>query len=124
MFLIKEQKNILLILFGNGYKNQTGELVMEMEVPALLCTFGIVGFLLYLGPIVSILAINIYKAIKNLRNIQIDKVMYIAGSGLAILLSSVSGYVFFNFSSMTMAIVLIILLINTKNIALSENNGT
>ena len=124
MFLIKEQKNILLILFGNGYKNQTGELVMEMEVPALLCNFGIVGFLLYLGPIVSILAINIYKAIKNLRNMQIDKVMYIAGSGLAILLSSLSGYVFFNFSSMTMAIVLIILLINTKNIALSENNGT
>ena len=97
---------------------------MEMEVPALLCNFGIIGFLLYLGPIVSILAINIYKAIKNLRNIQIDKVMYIAGSGLAILLSSVSGYVFFNFSSMTMAIILIILLINTKNIAQSENNGT
>ena len=110
MFLIKEQKNILLILFGNGYKNQTGELVMEMEVPALICNFGIVGFLLYLGPIVSILAINIYKAIKNLRNIQIDKVMYIAGSGLAILLSSVSGYVFFNFSSMTMAILLMVLI--------------
>ena len=124
MFLVKEQKNILLILFGNGYKNQTGELVMEMEVPALLCNFGIVGLLLYLGPIVSMFVINFYKAIKNLQNIKIDKVMYIVGSGLAILLSTVSGYVFFNFSSMTMAIILIILLINTKNIAQSENNGT
>ena len=110
MFLIKEQKNILLILFGNGYKNQTGELVMEMEVPAVLCNFGIVGFVLYFGPIVLIFAINLYKSIKRLRNIQIDKVMYITGIGLAILLSSISGYVFFNFSSMTMAILLMVLI--------------
>ena len=122
MFLIKEQKNIFLILFGNGYKNQTGELVMEMEVPALLCNFGMVGLVLYLGPIVSMLVINFYKAIKNLQNIQIDKVMYIAGSGLAILLSTVSGYVFFNFSSMTMAIILTILLINKKDNTQSESN--
>ena len=122
MFLVKEQKNILLILFGNGYKNQTGELVMEMEVPALLCNFGIVGLLLYLGPIASMFVINFYKAIKNLQNIQIDKVMYIAGSGLAILLSTVSGYVFFNFSSMTMAIILTILLINKKDNTQSERN--
>ena len=122
MFLVKEQKNILLILFGNGYKNQTGELVMEMEVPALLCNFGIVGLLLYLGPIVSMFVINFYKAIKNLQNIKIDKVMYIAGSGLAILLSTVSGYVFFNFSSMTMAIILTILLINKKDNDQSESN--
>ena len=122
MFLIKEQKNIFLILFGNGYKNQTGELVMEMEVPALLCNFGIVGLLLYLGPIASMFVINFYKAIKNLQNIQIDKVMYIAGSGLAILLSTVSGYVFFNFSSMTMAIILTILLINKKDNTQSESN--
>lgn len=110
MFLIKEQRNILLILFGNGYKNQTGELVMEMEVPAVLCNFGIVGFVLYFGPIVSIFAINLYKSIKRLRNIQIDKVMYFTGIGLAILLSSISGYVFFNFSSMTMAILLMVLI--------------
>ena len=122
MFLVKEQKNILLILFGNGYKNQTGELVMEMEVPALLCNFGIVGLLLYLGPIVSMFVINFYKAIKNLQNIKIDKVMYIVGSGLAILLSTVSGYVFFNFSSMTMAIILTILLINKKDNDQSESN--
>ena len=122
MFLIKEQKNIFLTLFGNGYKNQTGELVMEMEVPALLCNFGIVGLLLYLGPIASMFVIYFYKAIKNLQNIQIDKVMYIVGSGLAILLSTVSGYVFFNFSSMTMAIILTILLINKKDNTQSESN--
>ena len=107
IFLVKEQKNILLLLFGNGYKNQTGELVMEMEVPAILCNFGIVGFGLYLGPILYMLFIGIYKKIKN---INIDKIMYTTGCGLALFLSSLSGYVFFNCSSMTMAIILIILL--------------
>ena len=57
--------------------------------------------------ILYMLFIGIYKKIKN---INIDKIMYITGCGLALFLSSLSGYVFFNFSSMTMAIILIILL--------------
>lgn len=37
--------------------------------------------------------------------------MYLAGCGLAIALSAFSGYVYFNFSSMTMAIILNVFLI-------------
>ena len=110
MFLVKEQKNILLILFGNGYKNQTGELVMEMEIPALICNFGLVGFALYLGPIVYMVISSLYRKLKRIKEIRIEQIMYVTGCGLALLLSGISGYVFFNFSSMTMAIVLIVLL--------------
>lgn len=110
MFLVKEQKNILLILFGNGYKNQTGELVMEMEIPALICNFGIIGFVLYLGPIVYMVISSLYRKLKKIKEIRIEQLMYLTGCGLALLLSGISGYVFFNFSSMTMAIVLIVLL--------------
>ena len=105
-FLLKEQKSIGLLLFGNGYKNQTGELVMEMEVPALLYNFGFIGFILYFGPFLVLFLYSCYKAYQDRKNIQIDRIMYLAGSALAIALSTLSGYVFFNLSSMTMAILL------------------
>ena len=110
MFLVKEQKNILLILFGNGYKNQTGELVMEMEIPALICNFGLIGFVLYLGPILYLIILSLYRKLKRIKEIKIEQIMYLTGCGLALLLSGISGYVFFNFSSMTMAIMLIFLI--------------
>ena len=116
IFLIKEQKNPLLILFGNGYKNQTGELVMEMEIPAILCNFGLIGFMLYMAPFLSIVFLKTYNVFKNIKTIQIKHIMYLYGCILAILLSSLSGYVFFNFSSMTMAIILFSQNVNIENI--------
>ena len=115
MFLIKEQKSIPLKLFGNGYKNQTGELVMEMEIPALICNFGIFGFLLYLGPFVALFILNSYRLLKNIKIINNKKIMYFSGCGLALALSLFAGYVFFVFSSMTMAIILNILLLQEKS---------
>lgn len=111
VFLVKEQKDFKLILFGNGYKNQTGELVMEMEIPAMLLNFGIFGFLLYFCPFLGILIYSLYKGIKYRKNIDTEYVMYLAGTGLATALSCLSGYVYFNFSSMTMAIILNVLLL-------------
>lgn len=116
VFLVKEQKNILYILFGNGYKNQTGELVMEMEIPALLFNFGLLGLALYFGPFVLILVRKIKNSVNNLQYLDIENTMYLAGSGLAISLSCLSGYVFFNFSSMTMTIILITLLESKDNV--------
>ena len=106
LFLVKEQKNPILILFGNGYKNQTGELVMEMEIPALICNFGTIGFILYMVPFIGILTIKTYRVFKNRQEITIESIMCLLGCFLAIALSCLSGYVFFNFSSMTMAIIL------------------
>lgn len=106
LFLVKEQKNPILILFGNGYKNQTGELVLEMEIPALLCNFGLIGFILYMLPFFIILTVKTYRIFKNKKEITIESIMFLLGCFLAIALSCLSGYVFFNFSSMTMAIIL------------------
>ena len=113
IFLVKEQKNILLILFGNGYKNQTGELVMEMETFSLLFNFGLIGFILYFEPFIAIFFISLYKLIKTRKNVNIEYVMYFTGVTVAILLSSFSGYVFFNFSSMTMAIILNVIMLKS-----------
>ena len=106
IILVKEQKNPLLILFGNGYKNQTGELVMEMELPAFICNFGVIGFILYFGPFAVIIGGAIWQALKNRKEIKIDTVMNLFGMLLAVGLSCFSGYVFFNLSSMTMVIIL------------------
>lgn len=111
LILVKEQKDISLILFGNGYKNQTGELVMEMEIPALLINFGVWGFILYFGPFLIIMFKALKKQFKEIKKIDSEFIMYISGSGLAILLSCFSGYVYFNLSSMTMVIILNVLLL-------------
>ena len=79
---------------------------MDMEIRALLLNFGLIGFILYFGPFLAIFGYGLYKLVKQRKNIDIEFIMYIAGSGLAILLSAVSGYVYFNISSMTMAIIL------------------
>ena len=111
VYLVKEQKNIGLILFGNGYKNQTGELVMEMEIPAFLINFGVFGFILYFGPFLAIL---IYALKKSFKKLNLENAMYLTGIGLAMGLATLSGYVYFSFSSMTMVIILNVLLL--KNI--------
>ena len=90
----------------NGYKNQIGELVIEMELPAMLLNFGIIGFILYFGPFVIIIGYYFLYAIKNRKSIKIDIIMNLLGLLLAIGLSCFSGYVFFNISSMTMVIIL------------------
>ena len=84
---------------------------MEMEIPALICNFGLIGFTLYFGPFLAIFLYGLYMTYKNLKSMQIDSIMYLTGCALAIGLSTFSGYVYFNFSSMTIAIILNVLLI-------------
>ena len=44
IMLVKEQKNIFAVIFGNGFLNHLGELSLEMEIPAFLFNFGVVRF--------------------------------------------------------------------------------
>ena len=111
MYLVKNQKNPLLILFGNGYKAQFRELVMEMEVPALVCNFGLIGFVLYLGPFVVIWSYEVWEIIKK-RRLDGEKFLYVSGITLGLVLSTLSGYVFFNQSSMIIMCVISVLAIN------------
>ena len=110
--LVKNQKNPIYILFGNGYVANFRELVMEMEVPAILYNFGIIGFVLYLVPFISISIYGIYKAIKNVKNIDSENIMLILGCLFVFALSFFAGYVFFNSSNMMIIVVLNTLLIN------------
>ena len=41
-YLVKNQSNIIYILFGNGFLNNYAELILEMEIPAFLFNFGLI----------------------------------------------------------------------------------
>ncbi len=110
--LVKNQANPLLILFGNGYMNQFRELVLEMDIPAFLFNFGIIGLFLYFVPFLSIFIYALYWAIKRYKNIDEQYIMYLLGLGLAFALSVFSGYVFFNMSTDSIIIVICVLLLN------------
>lgn len=110
--LVKNQANPLLIIFGNGYMNQYRELVLEMDIPAFLFNFGVLGFLLYLGPFLAIFVYGIYFGIRKIKKIDAEYIMYTLGLGLAFAISVFSGYVFFNMSTVTFIAVICALLIN------------
>ena len=120
-YLVQEQQSAPLMLFGNGFKAQFRELVMEMEVPAFLFNFGIIGFCLYFIPFLAITIYAIYVALRNIKKIDSQYIMYLGGSGLAIFLSFLSGYTFFNSSSMIIIIVVNTLLLN-KILEVKEQN--
>ena len=104
--LVKNQANPIYILFGNGYVSQYRETILEMEVPALLMNFGLYGFILYLIPFLVVYIWAVYKEIRNIKKIDVEDIMLVAGGGLAFALSFLSGYIFFN-ASTTMIIIII-----------------
>lgn len=110
--LVKNQANPLLILFGNGYMNQFRELVLEMDIPAFLFNFGIIGLFLYFVPFLSTFIYALYWAIKRYKIIDEQYIMYLLGLGLSFALSVFSGYVFFNMSTDSIIIVICVLLLN------------
>lgn len=65
LYLMGNQANPLLLLFGNGYMASFRELVLEIEMLALATNFGLIGFTLYVGPL---LAIFIYACIWGFKN--------------------------------------------------------
>lgn len=115
VLLVKNQHNIGLILFGNGYLNNFRELVLEMELMSFLLNFGICGFVLYVVPFLTLLIYAFVQIIKNIKKIDAQCVMLFLGSGFAYVLSLLSGYVFFNSSSMIIVIILHVTLINKVN---------
>lgn len=110
--LVKNQQNIGLILFGNGYLNNFRELVLEMELMSFLLNFGLFGFVLYVVPFLTLMIYAFVQIIKNIKKIDVQCVMLFLGSGFAYVLSLLSGYVFFNSSSMIIVIILHVGLIN------------
>ena len=106
--LVKNQKDLIAIIFGNGYFNNFSELLMEMEIPSFLFNFGLLGFTLYFVPFLLIFVYCLYIGIKNMKRIDQEYMMLILGAGFVFALSFLTGYTFFNASSM-----IIIVIINT-----------
>ena len=110
--LVKNQANPALILFGNGYMANYRELVFEMEVPAILINFGLLGFALFLGPFIGILFYSLFKGIKVFKKFDGEYARLFLGCGFAFALSIFSGYTFFSPSAMMMIVLLNTLLFN------------
>ena len=104
--LIKNQKDIMLVLFGNGFVLNFRELIMEMEVPAILFNFGIIGAILYLGTFIYILGYGIISFFKNIKKIDDEYILVLSGLAMAFAVSTLTGYVFFNISTMTIIVIL------------------
>ena len=116
-YLVKNQANPLYMLFGNGYLTNYRELVLEMEIPAFLFNFGIIGFTLYFIPMLLIACYSIYIGFKNRKEIDTEYIMLILGLLFSFALAFLSGYTFFNMSTTTIIIVICtLLLIKIKEI--------
>ena len=111
-YLVKNQKSLPLILFGNGHLNNYGELILEMEIPAFLFNFGIIGFILYFVPFLSIFTYGVYIFFKKFKQVDTEFMMYLIGCFVAFALSFFAGYTFFNSSTMMIIILMNVLLIN------------
>ena len=123
IYLVKNQKNILAILFGNGYKTNFREMVMENELASMLLNFGIIGFILYIGPFLVILIFALIEAIRNIRKIDVEYVMLTLGLAMSLVLSFLSGYVFFATSSMIVIVATSVMLVNkAKHIKDTKTN--
>lgn len=114
--LVKQQKDISLILFGNGYMTHFYELIFEMEIPAFLYNFGIFGFILYFVPFFIIAIYGAFIGIKYIKKINIKLAMSIISLCFAITVSFLSGYTFFNSSAATtITIIAVIMILETIN---------
>lgn len=111
-YLYQYQDNVLLKLFGNGYLANFGALTLEMELIALFYNFGLIGFILYFGPFLAIFSYGVFFGLKNIKKIDIEYMMYLAGIGLSYFISFLAGHVYFNTSIMPIIIIIHLLLLN------------
>lgn len=112
VFLVKNQANPLLILFGNGYMANYRELVLEMEIPAFLFNFGVVGFLLYFVPFFAIFIYALCYTLKHIKEIDTETILMLVALLVSFALAFLSGYTFFNASTAMLIIVISTLLLN------------
>lgn len=122
-YLVLEQKSILGILFGNGFEANFREMVMENELASLVFNFGIFGFFMYAGPFLAILIYAVIDVIKRLKKkLDTSYLMAISALGLLIILSYLSGYIFFNSSLIAIISVVCTLVLDSINKEKIMNN--
>ena len=75
IFLLRNQANPAFMLFGNGYMVCFRELVLEIELLALLLNFGLIGFSLYFVPLLIIFIYALVWGFQNRKKIDTEYVM-------------------------------------------------
>ena len=118
-YLVKNQSNVIAILFGNGFLNNYGELILEMEIPAFLFNFGIFGFTLFFIPFLALFIYYMYIGIKNIKKIDAEFVFLLSAILLTFVLSFLVGQLLFNSSLMIIMASINALLLN-KSIELTS----
>ena len=113
-YLYHEEFSVETFLFGTGYLNNYPELTLEMELPAFLYNFGVIGLILYLGPFIFIIIKGIITFIKKRGIVSINYLMYFICIILSLFLSCLTGYVYFYVSSMLVVLMLYILFISEE----------
>jgi hypothetical protein len=88
------------------------EMIFEMEVPAFLFNFGVIGFFLYFIPFLIIAVYGIYVILKKFKVSKVEFSMALSGLWFAIIISFLSGYTFFNSSTMIIIITLSVIVVN------------
>ena len=106
------QKDVGAILFGNGFLTNIREMILEMEIPAFLYNFGIIGFILYFIPFAGVSIYCLKRVLRNLKQSDAETFMLLLGSFFTFALSFFAGYTFFNSSTMMIIIVIDVLLVN------------
>lgn len=111
IYLVKYQKNIFYVFFGNGLLNNYAELVLEIEIPALILNFGIIGFILYIVPFIIICIYTIYNGFKY-KLYDTEYLMLLSGLIFSFASACFTGVTFFNTSSATLVTLISVLLIS------------
>ena len=114
IYLVKYQKNIFSIIFGNGLLNNYSELVLEIEIPAFILNFGVSGFILYFIPYFIFFIYAIYNGYKY-KLFDTEYLMLLSGLLFSFASACFTGVTFFNTSSATFVTLIIVLLINKIN---------
>ena len=114
IYLVKHQKNIFSIIFGNGLLNNYAELVLEIEIPAFILNFGILGFILYFIPYFIFFIYTIFNGYKY-KLFDTEYLMLLSGLLFSFASACFTGVTFFNTSSATFVTLIIVLLINKIN---------
>ena len=86
-------------------------MVLEMELVSILLNFGLIGFLIFIGPFLTIFFIGLYKCIKYRKQIDSEYIFILFGSAMAFALSLLSGYTFFSSSTAMMIVVINIIIL-------------
>lgn len=102
--LVKNEKNLLKILFGKGHLITYGEMVLERELLSCILDFGIIGFILFILPFLMLLLYEIYLILYDLvnrkgMNVNTQKLMSVFGIFFAFCLSYFAGAIFYPMSS-------------------------